>query len=191
MHVKITYPSIKRGSRNRRLLLDILRWPFILAAVVSVIVNLCVGGPLWCVVASIGLSAIWKLLLSIDLVEYNRTSQFIKTVVWSCILLASVDILLVHGWSRFVIPIVLFGAHAICAVLFFTDIETQKHNMMPLILFIFASIVGSVVVLHFWHEQNDWPYMVLLGLSAVFLLTLILVLRQDFLREMKRRFHVK
>ena len=191
MHVKITYPSIERGSRNRRLLLDILRWPFILAAVVSVIVNLCVGGPLWCVVASIGLSAIWKLLLSIDLVEYNRTSQFIKTVVWSCILLASVDILLVHGWSRFVLPIVLFGAHAICAVLFFTDIETQKHNMMPLILFIFASIVGSVVVLHFWHEQNDWPYMVLLGLSAVFLLTLILVLRQDFLREMKRRFHVK
>ena len=191
MHVKITYPSIKRGSRNRRLLLDILRWPFILAAVASVIVNLCVGGPLWCVVVSIGLSAIWKLLLSIDLVEYNRTSQFIKTVVWSCILLASVDILLVHGWSRFVIPIVLFGAHAICAVLFFTDIETQKHNMMPLILFIFASIVGSAVVLYFWHEQNDWPYMVLLGLSAVFLLTLILVLRQDFLREMKRRFHVK
>lgn len=191
MHVKITYPSIKRGSRNRRLLLDILRWPFILAAVASVIVNLCVGGPLWCVVVSIGLSAIWKLLLSIDLVEYNRTSQFIKTVVWSCILLASVDILLVHGWSRFVLPIVLFGAHAICAVLFFTDIETQKHNMMPLILFIFASIVGSAVVLYFWHEQNDWPYMVLLGLSAVFLLTLILVLRQDFLREMKRRFHVK
>lgn len=191
MHVKITYPSIKRGSRNRRFLLDILRWPFILAAVASVIVNLCVGGPLWCVVVSIGLSAIWKLLLSIDLVEYNRMSQFIKTVVWSSILLTSVDILLVQGWSRFVLPIVLFGAHAICAVLFFTDIETQKHNMMPLILFIFASIVGSAVVLYFWHEQNDWPYIVLLGLSAVFLLTLILVLRQDFLREMKRRFHVK
>jgi len=171
-------------------MLTVLRWPFIAAGAASLIVNLCVGGPLWSIIAVLSLYMIWKLVLSIDLVEYNRISQSIKFAAWSCILLALIDILLVNGFAFFVIPIVCFGVLAICIVLFFTNLEMQKHNMFPLILFIFVSIVGSSVALYFHHGAGDWPYMVLLGLSVVFLLALIIVLGQDFRIEMKRRFHI-
>lgn len=191
MHVKNTYPSIKKGSGNRRRMLLVLRWPFIVAAVASVVVNLCVGGSLWSVIAVLALYMVWRLILSPDLVEYNRMSQPIKTVAWCCILLALIDILLIHGWGRFVIPIVCFGGLVVCIVLFFTNLETQKHNMLPLIIFIFVSIVGSSIALYFWHEDNDWPYIVLLCLSVLFLFALIVVLGQDFRIEMKRRFHIK
>lgn len=191
MHVKITYPTVTRASRSRRRLLSILRLPFIGAAIASLAVNLWVGGPLWSIIVIPALYVVWRFALSPDLVEYNRISQSIKAVVWSCILLALIDILLVHGFAIFVIPIVCFGGLVVCMVLFFTNLETQKHNMLPLILFIFASLIGSSVALYFRHAGEDWPYMVLLVLSVLFLLSLILVLGQDFRIEIKRRFHIK
>ena len=190
MNVKNTYPSITKASGSRRRMLLVLKWPFILSAIASLIVNLCVGGPQWSVIVVSSLYMVWKLFLSTDLVEYNRISQSIKTVVWSVILLALIDIILVHGFAFFVIPIVCFGGLTVCIVLFFTNLETQKHNMLPLIIFTFASIVGSSIALYFHHGTSDWPYMVLLGLSVLFLFALIIVLGQDFRIEMKRRFHI-
>ena len=63
--------------------------------------------------------------------------------------------------------------------------------MLPLINFIFASIIGSLIALHFYHGRGDWPIFVLLGLSVLSLFSLIIVLGQDFKIEMKRRFHIK
>ena len=191
MHVKNTYPSVKRGSGNRRRMLAIVRWPLLGVILASGIVNLAVGGPLWSIIVAFSIYMLWTLVLSPDLVEYNRISQSIKIVIWSCVLLALVDILLVSGFALFVIPIVCFGGMTVCIVLFFTNLETQKHNMLPLVNFIFASIVGSAITLYFHHGVGDWPLMVLLGLSVVCLFALIVVLGQDFRREMKRRFHIK
>ena len=191
MHIKNTYPSVARGSGSRRRMLTVMRWPFLLAAAASLIVNLCVGGPLWSIVVLCALYMAWTLIFSTDLVEYNIISQSIKTVAWCVVLLGLIDIFLIHGWAKFVIPIVCFGGLAFCAVLFFSDLDTQKHNMLPLIDFIFASLIGSGIALYFWHEKSDWPIIVLFGLSLLFLLALIIVLGQDFKREMKRRFHIK
>ena len=91
----------------------------------------------------------------------------------------------------FVVPIVCFAGLASCVVLFFTNLETQKHNMLPLVNFIFISIIGSSIALHFYHGAYSWPLIVLLSLSVIFLLSLIIVLGQDFKIEMKRRFHIK
>ena len=191
MHVKNTYPSITKGSNNRRRMLSILRWIFIVIAVASITVNIFVGAPIWSVIVILSLHVLWTLVLSPDLVEYNRISQSIKTVVWSSILLAAIDLFLYNGFALFVVPIICFGGLVICMTLFFTDIETQKHNMIPLIFFIIASIIASVVVLCIQHDEQSWPYMVLLGLSVTSLFTMIIVLGQDFLIELKRRFHVK
>ena len=60
-----------------------------------------------------------------------------------------------------------------------------------ILFFIIASIIASVVVLCIQHDEQSWPYMVLLGLSVTSLFTMIIVLGQDFLIELKRRFHVK
>ena len=91
----------------------------------------------------------------------------------------------------FVIPIVCFVVLTSCIVLFFTNLETQKHNMLPLINFIFISIIGSVIALHVYRDMQNWPLIVLLSLSLLSLISFIIVLGQDFKIEMKRRFHIK
>ncbi|MBO5907008.1 MAG: hypothetical protein J6Q85_02500 [Clostridia bacterium] len=191
MHIDITYPPKERGGFNRRRLLHILRWPFIALAISCPIVNLAIGGPAWCIIALLVLHVVWTLVFSPDLVEYNRTSQSIKIVAYVCILLTLIDVLLAPGWASFVVPIVCFSGLAIVATLFFTDLETQKHNMLPLIIFIFLSIIGSSLYLSIWHEKDFWPFIVLDSLSVVLIISFAIILGADFKRELKRRFHVK
>lgn len=191
MHVKQTYPSVKKGSKNRRRMLSILRWPFLFVSIAAIAVNIAVEGPLWGVIAVLTLYVVWRLILSPDLVEYNRMSQSIKIVTWASILLALIDILIVHSFALFVIPIVCFSGLVVCIVLFFTNIQTQKHNMLPLILFEVVSIIGSTIVLCLWKNVNNWPYIVLLSLSVLSLLSMVIVLGRDFRIEIKRRFHIQ
>lgn len=191
MHVKQTYPSVKKGSKNRRRMLSILRWPFLFVSIAAIAVNIAVEGPLWGVIAVLTLYVVWRLILSPDLVEYNRMSQSIKIVTWVSILLALIDILLVHSFALFVIPIVCFSGLVVCIVLFFTNIQTQKHNMLPLILFEVVSVIGSTIVLCLWKNVNNWPYIVLLSLSVLSLLSMVIVLGRDFRIEIKRRFHIQ
>ena len=191
MQVKQTYPSVKKGSKNRRQMLSVLRWPFLSAAAACMIVNIAISGPLWGIIAVIALYVVWTLILSPDLVEYNRMSQSIKIVAWTSILLALIDILLVHSFALFVIPIVCFGGLVVAVVLFFTDLRRQKHNMLPLILFEIVSMIGSGIVLCFWNDPDNWPYIVLLSLSAVCFLAMVIVLGRDFKIELARRFHIK
>ena len=191
MHVKQTYPSVKKGSKNRRQMLAILRWPFLSAAAACIIVNLAVSGPWWGVIAVLMLYIVWTLILSPDLIEYNRMSQSIKIVAWVSILLALIDILLVHSFALFVIPIVCFSGLVVCIVLFFTDLQRQKHNMLPLILFEVVSMIGSGIVLCLWKDPNNWPYIVLLSLSVLSFLSKVIVLGRDFKIELERRFHIQ
>ena len=191
MHVKQTYPSVKRGSKNRRQMLNVLRWPFLSVAAACMIVNIAISGPWWGIIAVIALYIIWRLILSPDLVEYNRMSQSIKIIAWISVLLALIDILLVHSFALFVIPIVCFGGLAVSVVLFFTDLQRQKHNMLPLILFEVVSMIGSGIVLCFWNDPNNWPYIVLLSLSVLCFLAMVIVLGRDFKIEFERRFHIK
>lgn len=190
MHVKNTYPIIKKGSKNRRLMLSVLRWPFLTAAAACIIVNIAIAGPLWGIIAVLTLYIIWRMILSPDLVEYNRVSQSIKIVMWVSILLALIDLLLVHSFALFVIPIVCFSGLVVSIVLFFTDLQRQKHNMLPLILFEVVSALGSAIVLCLWKSTYNWPYIVLLSLSVCCFFAKIIVLGRDFKIELKRRFHI-
>lgn len=191
MHIKNTYPKITKGPRDRKRMLSIVRWPFFAVAAAALIVNLCIKGPFWSILVILSLYVVWTFALSPDLVEFNRISQTIKITVWSSILLVAIDVLLVHSFALFVVPIVCFSGLLSCMVLFFTNLETQKHNMLPLINFIFVSIIGSLITLHFYHAEGSWPLIVLASLALLCLITLIIVLGQDFKREMHRRFHIK
>ena len=191
MNVKLTYPPVERGSFIRRRLLRILRWPFIALGVASIVVNLCVGSPWWWPVAILSLCIIWKMIISPDLVEYNRTSQFIKFVVYTCVMLTLIDVLISPGWAAFVVPLVGLGGVVFSGILFFTDMETQKHNMLPLVLFLVFAIIGASVGISIWHEHDFWPFIVLGATALLLLISLIIILGQDFIREIKRRFHVK
>ena len=191
MNVKNTYPSIKSNYNKRRKAVIVLKWPFSLLAIASIIVNICIGGPCWCIVADFSLYVLWSLFVSPDLVEYNRISQSVKALWDVCILLVLIDIFLANGFALFVVPIVSFGGLAVCITLFYSNIKKQVHNLLPLVNFIFVSILGSVLALYFNHSSGDWPFIVLLGLSVIFLLTLIIVLKEDFKREFQKRLHIK
>ena len=191
MNIKITYPPIKRASSIRRRLVKILRWPFIGATVACPTVNLIFGSPWWYPIALLGMFMVWNLIVSPDLVEYNRTSQFIKTIVGALVMLTLVDVLLAPGWASFVVPLVCLGGVVVSGVLFFTDMERQKHNMLPLILFLIFAFVGAIIGLSIWHEHDYWPFIALGSTSLLLLLSLIIVLGPEFIREMKRRFHTK
>jgi O-antigen ligase len=191
MKVKITYPSVGKRKIHRRKFLNVLRWPLLLAVIGCPIVNLIVGGKPWSLIVLMSLYMLWTLVLSPDLVEYNRISQFIKLLVDAVILLVLIDVFLSPGWAITVVPIVSFGGLIVSGVLFFTDLRRQRQNMLPLLLLIFFSILGSGIALSVWHERNRWSLYVLGGIAVALLLVCILLLGRDFLRELHRRFHIK
>jgi hypothetical protein len=189
--INITYPEISKTKHNRRRFLKLMKWIFILLAIASVIVNICVRGLLWFPIALMGLFMVWNLVLSIDLVEYNRISQFIKATIYSCILMALIDIFLVSGWALDVISIVSFASVIISGILFFTDFNRQKQNMLPMFYLITIALIWSMVGLFSALEVMSWPLIVLGGVTLLLLAVIIITLRGDFIRELKCRFHLK
>lgn len=191
MKINITYPEKSKIIFKRRRFLKVTSWIFILLAIASVIVNLSVGGVYWFPVALMGLYIVWDLFLNIDLIEYNRISQFIKATIYSCILMFLIDTFLVGGWALDVISIVSFASVIISGVLFFTDFNRQKQNMMPIFYLIIIAIIWSFVGLFSALEMQSWPLIVLGSVTVLFLAVIIVTLRGDFIREIKCRFHLK
>ncbi len=91
MNIKITYPAVEKRRLERQKFLHILRWPYLAVAIACPIVNYCVGGKAWSIIVLMGMYMAWKLVLSPDLVEYNRLSQTIKVLILSCGMLALID----------------------------------------------------------------------------------------------------
>lgn len=191
MKIKITYPSKSKKHFKRRLFLKITGWSFVALAIASIVVNISVGGSYWFPVALMGLYVIWDLCVNIDLIEYNRISQFIKATIYSCILMVLIDIFLVSGWAFDVISIVSFGSVIISGVLFFTDFNRQKQNMLPIFYLIVIALIWSMVGLFSALEMQSWPLIVLGGVAVLLLAIIIITLRGDFIREIKSRFHLK
>ena len=191
MKIKITYPPVEKQKLHRRKLLSILRWPILFAALICPVMNIVTGGRAWSLIVLMALYMVWTLLLSTDLVEYNRISQFIKLVICSCVLMTMIDVFLAPGWAIEVVPIVGFCALAVSGVLFFTDIERQKQNMLPMLLLIFFALAGSVTGLCLWHEESRWALAVMGAFALALLVACMAALGSDFIRELRRRFHVK
>lgn len=192
MNIKITYPATSKKSFQRKKLLSLLKWPLNLTAIICVVVNLCVGGPLWCLVALMGIYIIWHMVLHTDLVEYNRISQFIKGTIYSCIMMFLIDTFLnTGGWALDVISIVSFASLIISGILFFTDFNKQKQNMLPILYLIIIALIWSTVGLFTAWELQSWPLIVLGSIALLLLVIIIITLRGDFIREIKCRFHLK
>lgn len=197
MNINITYPELSKKRATREKLIRILRLPFILSAFACPIVNIAVGGPAWSVVSLFGLYMIWNLAVAIDLIEYNRTSQFIKFITYSIIMLILIDTLLTPDspWGAIVIPIVTFSGLVVAAVLFFTDFERQRHNLMPLLIIdILCLLAAAGMIIYIVESAVNmalWPYIVMGSVSLALLISLAFTLKGGFIAELKRRFHAK
>jgi hypothetical protein len=195
MKIEITYPAGKERKLQRRDVIDRAKWPFLFAAYICPIVNIATGGAAWSVIVLWSLWIVWSFVFSPDMVELNRISLFIKFIANACVLLILIDILLAPGWGMVAIPIVCFGGLAVAGVLFFTDLERQKQNMMPMLLLTGVSILGAVIGLIIWRNESLadslWA-LIVMGAFAVALLTgSFMVLGKAFIREIKKRFHTE
>lgn len=191
MKIKITYPKVSPKIIKHQRLINFMKWPLLIAVVICPIINLINGGKAWSLVVLMSLYMAWDLVISRDLVEYNRISQFVKLITLTSLLLITIDVFLAPGWALEAVPILIFSGLIVTSVLFFTDIERQKQNIFPFLFLILLSIFSSIVGLSFYHEKDSWPLTVM-GVVALFLLiTLSITLKENIINELKKGFSVK
>ena len=191
MKIKITYPKVSPKIIKHQRLINFMKWPLLIAVVICPIINLITGGKAWSLVVLMSIYMAWDLVISRDLVEYNRISQFVKLITLTSLLLITIDVFLAPGWALEAVPILIFSGLIVTSVLFFTDIERQKQNIFPFLFLILLSIFSSIVGLSFYHEKDSWPLTVM-GVVALFLLiTLSFTLKENIINELKKGFSVK
>ncbi len=191
MKVDITYPRQNRKKLQLNRIRDWIKRPFLFAAYICPILNLCTGGKAWSIIVLWSLWITWSFVFSPDLVEYNRISQIVKLVADVSALLIMIDRLLAPGWANEVVPLVCFSGLVVTGVLFFTDLDRQRQNMMPMLWMILISIISAIISFPLWMEESGWT-VVLMGAVAVALLyACYSVLGRDLVRELKKRFHTK
>lgn len=191
MKIKITYPKVSPKIIKHQRLINVMKWPLLIAVVICPIINLITGGKAWSLVVLMSIYMAWDLVISRDLVEYNRISQFVKLITLTSLLLIIIDVFLAPGWALEAVPILIFSGLIVTSVLFFTDIERQKQNIFPFLFLILLSIFSSIIGLSFYHEKDSWPLAVM-GVVALFLLiTLTITLKENIINELKKGFSVK
>lgn len=191
MKIKITYPKVSPKIIKHQRLINFMKWPLLIAVVICPIINLITGGKAWSLVVLMSIYMAWNLVISRDLVEYNRISQFVKLITLTSLLLITIDVFLAPGWALEAVPILIFSGLIVTSVLFFTDIEKQNQNIFPFLFLILLSIFSSIIGLSFYHEKDSWPLTVM-GVVALFLLiTLSITLKENIINELKKGFSVK
>ena len=188
MNIKITYPADeKRGSR--RSLMRVARWPFLSAAFVCAVVNLCVGGKAWSAVVIWSLFALWNNVIAPDLVDYNRLHQGVKGFLQLCVLLLLIDVCLAPGKLMLVFPIVSFGTLTVLGVLFFTDLRRQRRNVMPVFLLALCMLVLCTVGAWIW-ETWHWTVIVMAATAFALIMACAATLGEILVSDVRKYFHL-
>lgn len=191
MKIKITYPKVSPKIIKHQRLINFMKWPLLIAVVICPIINLINGGKAWSLVVLMSIYMTWDLVISRDLVEYNRISQFVKLITLTSLLLITIDVFLAPGWALEAVPILIFSGLIVTSVLFFTDIERQKQNIFPFLFLILLSIFSSIIGLSFYHEKDSWPLAVMGAVALFLLITLSITLKENIINELKKGFSVK
>lgn len=191
MKIKITYPKVSPKIIKHQKLINVMKWPLLIAVVICPIINLITGGKAWSLVVLMSIYMAWDLVISRDLVEYNRISQFVKLITLTSLLLITIDVFLSPGWALETVPILIFSGLIVTSVLFFTDIERQKQNIFPFLFLILLSIFSSIIGLSFYHEKDSWPLAVMGAVALFLLITLTITLKENIINELKKGFSVK
>ena len=187
MKVKVVYPVMDKVNVLFLKMRRIASWLFLLAAGVCVIVNIATKGKAWSAVVVWSLWSVWNLVFSPDSIEFNLISQIVKAVFFVIVLLALIDFCLAPGWAMFVIPIICFAALIVTTVILLIDYKSQLKNTMPMMWLVIFSLVLTVVSFT-GVIDTSWPVIVL-GSIAFSVLLLFVFFHNDFVRELKKRFH--
>lgn len=188
-----TYPSAKKHKLQRSKIIELARWPFLIATIALPLINLFTGTPWWSVVALWSMWIVWNMLFSPQLVEYNRISNAVRLITYAAILLLLIHFFIEPRWVEAVnvIAIVGFSGILLLGILFFSNLHKQRHNLFPLMLFLVVAVALGVAGVIIWRESSPWQIITLLSTGGAFLVTTLIVLRKDLGREFSKRFHTK
>ncbi len=189
MKPDIVYPPLKKQGIRRSDVIGFAKWPFLFTAYLCPVLNIVTGGRAWSVIVLLSLWIVWSNVFSIDLIGYNRVSQLIKLITQSCVLLIAIDVLISPGWAIEVVPIVCFSGLIAAGLLFFTDMEKQKQNMMPMLMLCAISLICSVIGLIVWRRESKWAMAVMGAFALALLSGVFMRLGHDFFTNLKKYFH--
>lgn len=191
MNIKVTYPVKKITKDIRRLAIYWAKYPFVLAGVISLGINLIIKGPFWSGIVLWSLWTIWQFLFAPTLIENNRTSIAVKLSI-NITILITIIYLVYPSWPGLEVGafVVAFGLIT-AAVLFFSNISRQKQNVWPLLIFIILSLIFSVLTLALRnHGTLYWAMIVAISVAVAIFIATAIVLRISLFSEIKKRFIV-
>lgn len=187
---RITYSKMNKGNLFMYHLRRIMKWLFILGIIVCPIVNYYTKGSAWCVIVIVSIIFMWTTLFSPSVLEITSIGLVFRTGSFAIILTTLIGLLLSPGWLGFVLPIIAFGTLALSGILFFSNLERHRNNIMPLIWEILFALV-AFLVLFFKLEKLNWPMITMGGLSLIMAITGLIAFHKEIWRELKKRFHTK
>jgi hypothetical protein len=191
MEDEITYPIIRKYSRARVTVMFIFRWLFIVATIACGVVNIVTGGVAWSVVTALTMWWTWTQFINPNTISYNRISQLVKFTEYAVIILIIICLVFHLDWEDWlflILPAILFPSLGLLVILLVTDFRKQKHNIVPLVIFDFYCLIGSIVLICL---QAPWAVIVLTAVSGALLLLSIIILRGSLLKELKKYFSTR
>ncbi len=189
MNIKVVYPAKNIRRDLRRNAIFYAKWPFILAAIATLVVNLLVGAPYWSAIALWGLWMVWSFVFTPTLIEHNRTSIAVKTSINTTIMIVIIYFVFPTWPGIEIAALVVGGGLILTATLFFTNVSRQRQNVFPLLIFLLIAVVFAGVALFFRSEKPlGWAMIVAISLAAAIFLSTAIILRINFWRELKKRF---
>ena len=189
MEPKIVYPVPRDQNHIHRTLRSIARILFLAGALSCVIVNLCVKGKPCAVVVVWSLYIAWKLFFSVKSVEFSFFSHFIRVFVYVLILIWLIDHFLSTGWSKTVLPIVLFGMLLVMFVIFFATYSKREKHLLSIMILGIVSVISAPYFISF--PVKNWIAFSFSAASIALFLVLLFISRKLVLGELKARFIVR
>ena len=189
MEPKIIYPIPRDQNSFHRHSRAVARILFPLAALVCLIVNLCVRGKPWSIIVIWSLFIAWKLFFSVKAVEFSLFSHFARVCVYVLVLLWLIDHFLASGWAKTVLPIVLFGMILILFTIFFITYDRKEKHLMSLLILGVIAIASAPYFISF--PVKNWIAFSFSLASIVLFLVLLIISRKQVAYELKTRFIAK
>lgn len=189
MNVNVVYP--KRSIRRdvRRAFIYYGKWIFLLAGIISLVVNHIYHAFWWSPIVIWSLWSLWQLIFNPTLIGHNRTSIAVKAS-FNITILVGIIYVVYPTWPGIEVAAMVVGTGLIIsAVLFFSNISRQKQNVLPFLIFILITIVFASIALAFRrNEPLVWAIIVALSVAVAIFLSTIIILRINYFKELKKRF---
>lgn len=190
MNMENDYPKIQKRVNKFLLIRRILVVIFIISFLVSLIINLSVGGKLWCMYVFFGELLLYFAFLSkplIDNVLVKRISILLLIII---VYLYTIDKINDTNWSIIVIDILCFSLLILQLVFFFLDYTYYKNKIIIMFLTsVFSCVFCLLGILKL--ISINWALIVTGGIGLLNLLVLLTFYFKYTVLELKKYFSLK